>query len=359
MQSDISIGGLGANYNEKLVWINNDELKRVDAKWIRGFIDMHLIDSQRADQDPNMGSLFKAIDAGYHTILSLKWSYSNLDFPTPGSPEMAAELQVLARLLPLVMGKVDILVIGNEPFIEAKADQKDEKLNSFYESMALTTIEFRQKHDFAMSTRLYMGALNRLDLPAKRTPGIERFLRFITSRPEINGVDLHPHMMTFDGHRSMLEYCLARIRPDQTFLATEFTMVWHWKKHMADTVSSYFCTKYGFPSSTKNYQVISAAMENPWPFEQWKEYLVHESWYMQFQDFISDAMQLYRSTGRLAVATYSFCPMRMRKLPLKQDDTPWMLNGVYAPSTVQLIADGSRYENFPWAGEFIRAQRGN
>ena len=252
MGADFVKGALGANYNEKLIWINHDELNRVNAKWIRGFIDMHLIDSQQMDQDPNLRSLFRAIDAGFHTILSLKWNYTNLDFPTPGSPEMAAELQVLARLLPLVMGKMDILVIGNEPFIEAKTNQKDERLNILYENMALTIVEFRRKHESAMATRLYMGALNRLDLPEKRTPSIEKLLRFIASRPEIDGVDLHPHMMTFDGHKSMLDYCLARIRPDQTFLATEFTMVWHWKKHMIDTVSSYFCIKYGYPPSTKN-----------------------------------------------------------------------------------------------------------
>lgn len=349
-------GVLGANYNEKLVWINHGELRRVNSKWIRGFIDMHLIDHQQPEEDSNMKALFRAIDAGFNTILSLKWNYTNLDFPKPGSPALGAELQVLARLLPLVLSKVNILVIGNEPFIEAKQDQTHERLNDFYETMAHAVIDFRQKHDFAMATRLYMGALNRLDLPAKRTPAIERFLQFIASKPELEGVDLHPHMMTFNGHRTMLEYCLARIRPEQTFLATEFTMVWHWKKHMSDAASSHFCAKHGFPPGTKNYQVISAAIQNPWPFVQWEEYLTHEPWYMQFQTFIADAMRLYRSTGRLAVATYSFCPMRMRKHPLKQEDTPWMLNGVYAPSTVQLREDGSRYENFPWAEEFRRAQ---
>lgn len=349
-------GALGANYNEKLIWIKHDELRRVNAKWIRGFIDMHQIDSHHPDQDPNIKALFRAIDAGFNVILSLKWDCTNLNFPASGSSESAAELSILDRLLPLVLGKVDILVIGNEPFIEAKSDQRNDHLNEFYETMAWAVIEFRQKHNYAMTTRLYMGALNRLDLPFKRTPAIERFLHFIAVTPELEGVDLHPHMMTFDGHRSMLEYCLARIRPEQTFLATEFTMVWHWKEHMNNMVSSKFCTKYGFSPSTKNHEIISAAMQSPWPLEQWKEYLSNEPWYMQYRNFITDAMRLYRSTGRLAVATYSFCPMRMRKLPLKDDDTPWMLNGVYAPSTVRLREDGSRWENFPWAEEFRRAQ---
>ncbi|CAI7660967.1 unnamed protein product [Penicillium pancosmium] len=275
-------GALGANYNEKLIWIKHDELRRVNATWIRGFIDMHQIDSHHIDQDPNMKSLLRAIDAGFNIILSLKWDYTNLNFPASGSSELAVELNVLDRLLPLVLGKVDILVIGNEPFIEAKLDQRNEHLNEFYETMVRAVIEFRQKHDDAMTTRLYMGALNRLDLPFKRTPAIERFLHFIAVTPELDGVDIHPHMMTFDGHQSMLEYCLARIRPEQTFLTTEFTMVWHWKERMNDTVSSKFCTKYGFSLSTKNHEIISVAIQNPWPFEQWKEYLSHEPCYLFF-----------------------------------------------------------------------------
>lgn len=359
-------GALGANFNEKIFWIDHGELQRVSAQWIRGFIDMHQFDSLHPDQDPNIQALFKAIDAGFKTILSFKWNYSELNFPSPGSPEHAAEIQQLDRLLPIVMGKVDILVIGNEPFIEAK--QKGERLNVFYETLAERVIDFRKMH--SATTRLYMGSLNRLDMPAKRTPAIERFLRFIASRPELDGVDLHLHIPTFagpkahashnafEGHNAMLDYALSRIRPNQTFLCTEFSTVWHFKRHMNDAVSTHFCTKYGFPAGTKVHEVINSAIQNPMPYEQWEDFLRHESWFMDCQRFIANAIKLYRATGRLEVATYSFCPMRNRKRPFLDSDTPWMLNGVYAPSTVQLKPDGSRYENFLWAEEFRRIQRG-
>ena len=352
MTSPLNRGALGANYNEKIIWINHDELQCVGARWIRGFIDMHQIDSSCPEEDPNVKALFRAIDAGFKTILSFKWNYSHHDFPSPGSPEHTAELQGLNRLLPIVMGKVDVLVIGNEPFIEVKAGQANERLNVFYESLADAVIAFRMHSDSAMSTRLYMGALNRLDLPAKRTPAVERMLRFIASRPDLDGVDLHLHIPTLAGHKTMLDYALPRLRPDQTFLATEFTTMWHWKKHIADTASTYFCQKYGLPVGTKVHQVISSGIENPMPYEQWVDFLSHEPWYMEQENFVTSAMKLYRATGRLAVATYSFCPMRYRKHPLLATDTPWMLSGVYAPSAVQLKPDGSKYENFPWAGQF-------
>ncbi|KAJ5946801.1 hypothetical protein N7454_003640 [Penicillium verhagenii] len=352
-----ALGALGANFNEKLTWINHGELDHVNAHWIRGFIDMHQIDTLNAAQDPNLQALFKAIDAGYKTILSFKWNYTNLDFPNVNSAAIATELERLNRVLPVVMDKVDILVIGNEPFIEVQQGHADTRLNIFYETLADTVIRFRNTHS-GNSTRLYMGALNRLYLPAKRTPAVERMLRFISSRPELEGVDLHPHMPTLEGHKVMLEYVLSRIRPDQRFLATEFSLVWHWKKHLSDRVSGAFCARYGFPAGIKVHEVISAAMQNPWPYVQWEEFLMQEPWYMQCRSFITDAMSLYRATERLEVATYSFCPMRLRKLPLPANGDPWMLNGVYAPSTVQVRPDGSRSENFPWAEEFRRAQTG-
>lgn len=355
MSSQNSRGALGLNYNERLVWMDHREVRRIGANWIRGFVDMHQMDSSHPSQDRNIKALLGAIDAGVKTILSLKWDYTKQDFPTAGTPELATELQVLDRLLRVVMGRVDILVIGNEPFIEAKPAQCGERLNVFYETLANAVIGFRNAQgDAAMSTRLYVGALNRLDLPVKRNPAIERMLRFIASKPELDGVDLHPHMMTFAGHKSMVDYTLERIRPDQTFLATEFTMIWHWKKHMGDVASAHFRTRYGLPDDTKVYQVIDSAISKPMPFVQWRDFLSHEPWYMEHQHFISAAMKLYRGTGRLAVATYPYCPMRDRKLPFQAADTPWLLNGVYVPSTVQREQGEPRHENFPWADEFHR-----
>ncbi|KAJ6102736.1 hypothetical protein N7486_005163 [Penicillium sp. IBT 16267x] len=266
-----ALGALGANFNEKLTWMDRSELERVKTKWIRGFIDMHQIDALHAAQDPNMQALFKAIYAGYKTILSFKWNYTNLNFPAVNSAAITTEVERLDRLLPLVMGKVDILVIGNEPFIEVQQGHADARLNIFYETLANTVIRFRNTHG-GTSTRLYMGAPNRLDLPAKRTPAIERMLHFIASRPELEGVDLHPHMSTLQGHRLMLAYVLPRLRPDQRFLATEFSLVWHWKKHLSDTVSGAFCARYWFPAGIKVHQVISAAMQKPWPYAQWDDF---------------------------------------------------------------------------------------
>jgi hypothetical protein len=355
-----ALGALGANFNEHLTWMNHNELHQAQTTWVRGFIDMHQINATDLSADANIQSLFSARDAGFNTILSFKWNYQNQDFPAPGHPAHTAELDCLNNVLDLVMGQFDILVIGNEPYIEAK--QTNHHLNTFYESMAETVIQSKQhseqKADHPKQTKLYMGALNRLDQPIKRTPSIARFLSYIASQPALAGVDLHLHMPNAEAHTKMLNYALSFLRPDQTFLATEFSLIWHFKSHMGDKINPAFARKYGFPPGTKVHQFLSQGIADPFPIEMWEEFLHGESWYTCCVGFLENTMQLYRSTGRLEVATYGFCPMRFRKRAFEAGDTPWMLNGVFVGSMVQKKEGGGRYENWPWMEEFVRAQGG-
>ena len=94
------------------------------------------------------------------------------------------------------MNKVDILAVGNEPFIETRA-QDHGRLNAFYEALARHVIDYRNKHYGAKSrTRIYMGALNHLDLPAWRTPAAERWRRGF----RVAGVD--PRLLGFEAGRA-------------------------------------------------------------------------------------------------------------------------------------------------------------
>src|SRR3546814_13599365 len=78
------------------------------------------------------------------------------------------------------MGKVDILVIGNEPYFETREQDHDLDLNAFYEAMAGRIIAYRNANcGSGCKTRLYMGALNRLDLKKNITPSTERWLAFV------------------------------------------------------------------------------------------------------------------------------------------------------------------------------------
>ena len=129
---------LGVNYNQFLESIQEQELNQVHTTWLRGFLDMHLLGDQDPSQNPNIQAILEAKAHGRRTILNLKWNYHTQPFPTAGSAAMTQELDQLNRVLPVVMGNVDILVIGNEPFIETEASQSGQPLIVCYQTMATT-----------------------------------------------------------------------------------------------------------------------------------------------------------------------------------------------------------------------------
>lgn len=352
---------LGVNYNQFLSHVDEAALDRLDALWVRGFIGMHRLGSDAPAEQANLRGLETAIRTGHKTILSLKWDYRQQAFPEPGSAGMARELAVLNRLLPEVMGKVDMLVIGNEPFIEARRDQADTPdLNLFYETMARAVIDYRRLEcGPSCKTTLYMGALNRLDLPAWRTPAVERMLRYTRETPEIAGIDLHAHLPGIDANRSMLDYVLPKLRPEQKFLVTEFSVVPVWRRHLQDRIGPAFAARYQLPPDLLVYQLIDRALQAPVPFGEWRDFLRSSPWFMAHRDDMVDAYKLYRATGRLAVVNHGIEQNWTAGRHFGKADVPWVLNGLYASSTVQPEPGGASHFNFPWAEQFraIQAER--
>lgn len=56
--------------------------------------------------------------------------YETERFPTPGSATVTQELEQLNRVLAVAIGKNDIVVTGNEPFIETTPSRSGEPLNT-------------------------------------------------------------------------------------------------------------------------------------------------------------------------------------------------------------------------------------
>jgi hypothetical protein len=137
---------LGVTYNQFLQSIQEQEVSKLNATWIRGFLDMHLLGNQDLSQNGDIQAMLKAKAHGRRTILNLKWNYETGPFPTPGSTAMTQEVDQLNRVLPVVLGKVDILVIGNEPFIETEAAQNGQPLIDFYRTMADDVSSYWNSH---------------------------------------------------------------------------------------------------------------------------------------------------------------------------------------------------------------------
>lgn len=350
-------GALGANYNEHFEDVDYRDLEKADARWVRLFLPMPQLDRGPAAEHGAVKTILDASDRGYKTILTLKFPYNRVAFPKVDSAEFNKQLARLDAVLPLVMGKVDMLVIGNEPFIESRKQDWDANFNEFYERLAKRAIAYRTQHCAGdCKTRLYMGALNHMERPAWRTPATERWLAFVKATPEIDGVNIHPHIRAIEESKPFLDYILPRMRPEQKFIVTEFSLVWWWQQNMTGTVPAAFADKHGAPRNAQNWQIIKAALETPFPKAQWDEFLAQSPWFENRKHYLSNQMKMFRDTGRLAVATYGFKQGSSMASSWGPKKAPWLLNSVFAPATVRKNPDGSAAPNYAWIDDFKRLQ---
>lgn len=348
-------GALGANFNEHFEDVDFAQLRRANDHWIRGFLPMPQVNPADPGAHRAIATTLAAERQGFATILTLKFPMKKTGIPRAGTPAFARAIEELDAVLPLVIGKVDILEIGNEPFIEAPKRQRNRALNDFYEAMARRVIAYRAEHcPGVCRTRLFMGALNRLSDPTWRTAATDRWLAFVRETPEIAGVDIHPHIHSIEESKAFLAYVLPRLRADQQFIATEFSLVWYWRQHLGDRVPASFASRYGVSSKTKVWQEIAAALAKPVPQREWDDLLTASPWFSAERNYLTDQMAIFRKTGRLAVATYGFKQGSSMTHHFGPDSVPWLLNSVIASRTVQPHADGTAGTNPYWFDEFRR-----
>jgi hypothetical protein len=355
-------GVLGANFNGDPSIMTWDGLQQAGATWVRGFAAMPDLDDQQAADNRAIKILLQAADRGYGTVLSLKFPYfphNHDQIPRPGTDAMKADLERLDKALPAVMDKVDILVIGNEPFFECpEADWNNGAINDFYETVADHVIRYRaRKFPDRCKTALYMGSLNNLDDPKWTGAGTDRWMSYVRDTPEIEGTDIHPHVAAPDGVQAYLDYILPKLG-GKKFLATEFSLVLLFKDHLTDRVAAEFADKYDVPKDTRVWQVINNALNEPFPQQRWYDFLRTSPWFENNKHFLSEQMERFRSTGKLAVATYGVGQdAAMSGTDFGPDTTPWLLNSLFASATIKKKPDGADVPNYAWIEEFKALQK--
>ncbi|WP_199809879.1 hypothetical protein [Streptomyces sp. NRRL F-5126] len=350
-------GVLAANVNESLDKIDHAELAAVSATWIRGFYLMSKADRSDPAARTGTAKLLQAASNGYGTVLSTKFQYHGTRLPEPGTAAMDTALARLDKVLAAVLGKIDILTIGNEPFYETRpADRATSRINDFYEALAQHAAKYRSAHFGAhCKTALYMGALNRLEDPAFRNAQTRRWMTFAAGNTDIAGVDIHPHVTSIGAAREYTDFVLPYLRADQKFLATEFSLVKLWKQHMHDPVDASFTRAYGTPAGTRVWQVIHEAANNPFTEGKWNDFLLSNRWFASHKTFLTNEMARLRDTGKLAVAAYGITqggPIR----DFGASSSPWVLNSVFCPYVCRTATDGLPGRDRTWATAFKAAQ---
>jgi|GEM_PF-777843 len=348
-------GVLGANYNGDLE-LREDELRAAAASWLRGFVTL----SNGTDRAPAFGAPLRAVlDAsarGYGTVLTLRYAYSTHPLPAPGSSALATELRRLDAVLAQTLDRVDAIAIGNEPFLESRRRDRGAPLLRFYRTLAEHAIAVRARRSPHSATRLYLGALTVLEHGASAGDG--DWLALARDLPGLAGVDIHPHVRSLAEAQRYLAFVLPRLRRDQTFLATEFSLVRLWRAHMGDAVPAAYAARYGVAPTQRVWQAIVAALAAPFPQAQWDDLCALSPWYAANRHYVRDQMTRFRATGRLAVATYGFRQApRDGADPERAAKAGWLLNRVFAPLTVEPAADGLSGRGYAWLDDFRASQR--
>ncbi|MEV1084451.1 hypothetical protein AB0I98_40655 [Streptomyces sp. NPDC050211] len=339
-------GVLGSNFNEEPRGMTAAVLDDLRTKWVRGFTPMPELDSVEAARQPAIRTLLSFAGSGYGTVLSLKFPYQNKPLPRPGTSAMDIELARVDKALGAVLDKVDILVIGNEPFIETREEDRATLLNPFYEAVAAHVIAERERRcGPECRTRLYMGALNRLHEPAWQTPAVNRWLGHVKAVPEMEGVDIHPHVSSIEQAKAFTDYVLPRIRPEQRFLATEFSLVHWWKQHWSDPVPATYADRYAVPTGTPFWQEVRDAAADPFAQQRWHDLLMNSPWFASRKDYLTTQVRQFRATGRLAVTTYGTLQGPAMIRDIGPDKTPWLLNSLYANLVARPSANGDMAHN--------------
>lgn len=354
--SGLAEGILGANFNGDPAKVTFDQLKDISATWLRGFFPMDGADKGSIAEKPQIKMLLDAKERGLSTALSLKFQYKGTAIPTPGSEAWKQAFARLDKVLPAVMNKVDILVIGNEPFLEAPEKQRDRRLNKFYEKLAEHVIAYRDKQS-ATSTRLYMGALNHIDWKNGKTGATKRWMEFVKKTKAIDGVDIHPHVTSLSGAKEYIEYVLPRMREDQTFLATEFSLVLFWEDHMDDPVAPAFAKEYPETKGMQVWEVLRLATHKRFSQKQWNDFLAMSPWFKQNSDYLQKQVEMFRDTKRLALASYGVSQDEAMSEGITVEKKPWMLNSLFCPYTVEDGKDGLPGRNTTWIEQFRALQK--
>ncbi len=348
---------MGVNFNESLFQAKDlVKLGRTKTTWARGFFDFFAYyenQDKLSDMNDGLEDFLNLKDAGYQTILSIKWNFHNKPYPDTTSSEMAVYNEFLLQFLNRIWGKIDIIVVGNEPFIESMNDyERNSKLAPFYQYMCNRVHEYRTgKEDIPV----YFGAFNRLYDIYRDTEGVLKMLEFVKEKSWIEGIDLHVHHKYNSDIISMYSYANDKIRDDQKILLTEFSLIFWWKENMQNYIPAEFALKYGYSTDMLVYQFISYALNDRRPKEEWDDFLSMSSWFEERKHYLLEVYEILSRYKSFHLATYSY--QISWGTSFDGNKLPWMLNNLIAAVTIEDDSEtGEKQFNYTFIDDFYKIQ---
>lgn len=363
-----SIPAIGVNYNESLHEISFGELSRSKTKWVRGFLDVfHHYDNNNLATSPRILQYQKLQAQGYKTILNLKFNFKTRPYPAVNSTQWNAYITYIDRILDAVINYTDVIVVGNEPFIESEASTYDEPLNAFYKAASIRVNDYMRGRN--ISKPIFLGAIDNLyQANRQNEAGISKFLAYCKATPWIAGIDLHIHHSGNGEITTALNYVDNKIRTDQKIIITEYSLMKWWRANLTQPLSAAFSNAANASASdqifpppagiTQNWQYIDYALKNPRPVQEWNAFHQHTTWLENRKDYLCNSFKLFKANPKFWIATYA---MR-QSYPLDKDFTattdPWVLNSLFAGRAVELLPNGEAQGRYAYFDQFSNINAG-
>ncbi|MCX2575452.1 hypothetical protein [Pedobacter sandarakinus] len=354
---------MGINLNEQVDVTDYNDLADSKTKWVRCFVEV--IDVYKAGSlniDPKIAAYNLLKSKGYKTVLNLKFDFKQNGFPAVNSTEWNNYLNFIQPLLAKVMANTDVLVVGNEPFIEADQASWNEPLNSFYRAACERANNYFTLNN--IKKPMFLGALDRLDEANRQNdPGHNNLLAFVKATPYLAGVDIHSHHAAVELLTSAINFAKSKIRDNQKILVTEFSLMPYWKSNNNAAISSAFITAANASATdriftppanvTTNFQYIDYALKNPRPAEEWYAFCRNSPYIESRKNYLCAAYNILKNAGNVYLSFYAL----RQSYPLNTDFTattdPWVLNGLFMNRSVEML-NGRSQKSYSFLDLFLK-----
>jgi hypothetical protein len=342
---------LGVNYNGLTRNYQKSDVDRTGAKWVRAFVDVTRLYQQGESTiatDPDLMGLALAHNDGFKVIINLKYNYTGSDFPSDANSQAFKDIRAFTtKLLDQIFPLADIIVVGNEPFIESDPADRDNDLVLFYEHMANHVITYNRNS--GRNIPLYVGAFNNLQRADWQTQAARDLIAYAHNTPGVTGIDLHLHTASVDEMQQAIDWAKGQLGSGKSIISTEFSIKNYFKSQLGNTINGAFATQYGINPSWKVYQYLDYSLKNPRPRTEWVDFLKDSDWFMSHHLALENADQLFDNEG-MVIATYG---LRQSQSSIGPTTDPWMLNALYCnQSCVPNPTTGQPQFNYQWIDSF-------
>ncbi|AYG69380.1 hypothetical protein CCGE531_25515 (plasmid) [Rhizobium sp. CCGE531] len=345
---------LGVNYNGLTRNYSKADAALTGTRWVRAFLDVRRLQARgeaALTTDPDIISFVKMHDDGYKVILNLKYDYKDGAIPSDPDSQAFKDIRVFTtKLLDRVFPKTDLIVVGNEPFIETDSANLNSNLVLFYEHMANHVITY--DHNSGRNIPLYVGAFNNLQNPRLQIQAVKDLISYARNTPGVTGIDLHMHVASIEDMRHAILWARDRLG-NKSMISSEFSLKNYFRSHLGDTIVPAFAKRYGINSSWKVWQYINYALQTPRPRPEWVAFLQSSAWLMNVRHWLENADSLFDAQG-LTVATYA---MYQSQASVTATSDPWVLNPLYCNQTcVSSSNSGEPQFTYQWIDSFRARQ---